>query len=473
MPLTTPLTPPPIEPQAHREHVFRDLTIHDVIRVWPDPACFSLIPGRSWQEYRPRLHTRFAERPPPDPVYDDFLDLRGWSPRLEPLFKAVPEPIREALLPLCETICWAALRLVAAVPEALDLAPNHLSLLAMLALKAEQAPDPGAAFEQVRVGLRGPRRGLLPLVGLPPSRALVRVVAKLDPFALAAPGPDEVVELLLSDEPELAKPLRHLRKIRADLIQVLGTPELRRLCTFALLADADEGAIGWGLNRSLETIRRVREEGRAPVRPARFGSRAEVDQFLLQLGGPPDRSSCWNPEEFGQPFVVPVGEEVVHGDPRLHLRPVTSAEEMLDRAIEDRLCIATDSSYPESAAGGDGALFVAGWAKGDEKGRATVWIRRGPLGWGLGDARGPSNQKVPAWLAERLEDWVELLNPVPEEPGPSVSAPESGPVGRPVQWSCRLLDFGEEAATGLPPVVEYADRWPSSIRPGAGQCTPP
>ena len=43
-----------------------------------------------------------------------------------------------------------------------------------------------------------------------------------------------------------------------------------------------------------------------------------------------------------------------------------------------------------------------------------------------------------------------------------MSAPESDPAGRPVQWSCELLDFGPEGDTWLPLVPGYRDVWPSS-----------
>jgi hypothetical protein len=477
---TTPLPSPPIQPQARREHVQCGALVHEVIRVWPDPVCYRLLPGRSWQEYRPWLHTHLAEKPPPDlahhnPLHDDSNDTRAWEPRIEPLFKMVPEQIREALDPLCETICWAALKLLAAVPAALDLGRSNLSLTAMLALWAEKAPAPEAGFNEIRKKLRGPRRGLLPLIGLPASRALVRVLAKLDPFAVSVPGPDAVVELLLSEEPEVAKPLRHLHKIRADLIQVLGTPDLRGLSTYALLADDDEGAIRWGLNHSLETIRRVREEGRAPVRPARFHSRQEVEDLLLQFRRPPDRASCWNPSDFEQPFAPPVGEEVVEGHPQLRLCPVTSAEQMLARAIQDKLCIASNSSYPRAAARGDGAMYAAEWAEGRGSRWATVWLRIGRSGWRLRDARGPDNEEVPVWVWDRLEAWaegldpavVEELTPAPDtpdtrEPVPPVLDAHEQSSQQPVQWSCRVLELEEDAGTWLPMVPGYRDVWPSS-----------
>ena len=458
---TTPLPPPPIQPQARRAVVLCGAFVHEVIRVWPDPACYRLLPGRSWQEYRPWLHTGLAEQTPPDPVHhnplhDDSNDVRAWEPRVEPLFRAVPQAIREALDPLCETISWAALKLLAAVPAALDLARSNVSLMAMLALQAEKAP---AAFNAIRKKLRGPRRGLLPLVGLPASRSLVRLLAKLDPFAVSVPGPDAIVELLLSEEPDVAKPLRHLPNIWADLIQVLGTPDLRSLSTYALLADDDEGAIRWGLDRSLETIRRVREEGGAPGRPARFRSRQEVDDFLLQLRGPPDRSSCWNPSDFEQPFAPPVGTEVVEGSPQLRLCPVTSAEQMLARAVQDLLCIASDSSYPKAAARGDGAMYAANWTEGGRSRWATVWLRIGRFGWRLRDARGTDNQEVPVRVWGRLEAWAEGLDPVvveeltlapaspdTREPVPPVPDAHGQSSQQPAQWSCRVLEL--EAAAG-------------------------
>ena len=206
----TSVPPPPIEPQARRTVLLDGRRRHEVIRAWPEPSCWRLTPGKGWVERRPWIHTRFAADPWPHRGKDDLPDLCGWEPRVEVLLTDVPRNVREGLRPLCDKICWAALRLVAAVPKIIPLARDNLSLVALLALTAEKPAHRVATFEEIRLGLTGSRRYLLPLAGLPPSRALLRVLAKLDPEALSRPGPDEVVELLLRSESEVVKPLRAL-----------------------------------------------------------------------------------------------------------------------------------------------------------------------------------------------------------------------------------------------------------------------
>ena len=170
----TAASPPPIEPQARRTIVLDGKMTSEVIRVWPEPSCWRLT-EEGWQERRPWIHTRFADDPWSHRGKDDLPDLRGWEPRAEVLLEAVTGDVRKVLRPLDDKICWAVLQLVAAVPEAVELARDNLSLVALLALRATKA------FEEVRADLSGRRHGLLPLAGLPPSKALLRVLASSRP----------------------------------------------------------------------------------------------------------------------------------------------------------------------------------------------------------------------------------------------------------------------------------------------------
>ena len=445
-----------------RTAVLNGPPVREVIRVWPRPSCWRLTPGEGWVERRPWIHTRFADEPWPHRGEGDLRDLRGWNPRVEGLLEAVPRTVRKVLRPLCDRICWAALKLVAAVPGVMALARDNLSLVALLALTAEKAVRASRVFEQVQAGSAGRRRDLLPLAGLPSSKTLLPVLSKLDPEALSRPGPDAVVELLLHSESEVTKPLRHLPAIRSDLVQVLLAPELRRLCSYALLAD-EGGPIRWGLHTALDEIVAAREDDRASPSPARFSSRREVADFCQTIDPFPARR--WNPSSFRVTFDPPAGEQMLPGEPPVTLRPITSATDILEHGVRKKLCIARDDYYPDCVRMGEGALFEVDWTTEEGLRReATAWVRRAWKGWRLSELRGPANRQVPQWLLDRLWDWAQDLEPetIVDEPVEPLLPPEPEPQLRlPLRWSSSPLDspaFGRTTGAKRP-LMEYDDWW--------------
>jgi hypothetical protein len=451
--------PPPIEPQARRAVAFDSRPELEVIRVWPRPSCWRFIPEAGWQERRPWIHTRFADDPWPHRGEDDLPDLRSWVPRVEVLLEAVPRNVRKVLRPLEDGACWPVLKLVAAVPEIIALASDNLSLVALLALTAQAADAPDKTFDEVRTRLSGPRHQLLPLAGLPPSKTLLRVLKKLEPEALSRPGPEAVVELLRRPEPEVVKALRHLPAIRADLVQVLLAPELRRLCSYSLLADPD-GPIRWGLHSALEEIVAVREYGRA-LRPAKFNSRREVADFcsVIQANLP----QSWDPEDFTEDVDPPAGEHVLLGEPRINLRPLPSPAEVLEHGIRKKLCITTDAYYPECMREGHGAMYEVRWT--DRAGccrEATAWLTWLLDRWGLDEVSGPSNREVPEWLVRRLKEWFPEMQPARAvgqavEPG---EAPELQLL-LPLRWFPSPLDGPavRRTTSAKRPLMAYDDWW--------------
>ncbi len=116
------------------------------------------------------------------------------------------------------------------------------------------------------------------MLGLPPRRGLARALAKVDPLALANPGLEALRGLLTSSEKRVRRCLQHLPLLRTDALQVLSEPACMALSEFSLLSDVggDDIARLMDLRGSLTFIAEARADGRAPRKPARFGSRAEV-----------------------------------------------------------------------------------------------------------------------------------------------------------------------------------------------------
>jgi hypothetical protein len=188
----------PIRPQAHRLIDIDGEQTMDVIRVWPEPACFRHTPFDGWLPRQPLLHVRLADEPPEEAEFagDDEV---GWSVPLSPLFAQIPAHVRDALAPQDVGVCWAVLRLAHDIPEVLDLVQDLASLGGLLALKADDHADRTGICGEIRAGLARPRRHLLPLVGLEPRERVVRILRRLDPWALSMPGPAWLKRVIRDD----------------------------------------------------------------------------------------------------------------------------------------------------------------------------------------------------------------------------------------------------------------------------------
>ncbi len=449
----------PIVSQAHRTRVVDGVTRIEALRIWPTPAAWAHTPTDGWQPWSPAIHVRWADSPAEDDEYPG-ADNVGWNLPLQPPLQAIPEHVRAAVAPLDDPACWLALRLLAAVPEALDVVRDIPSLGGLLAQFVE-AEDREAACEALRAALRRPRKHLLPLVGLPAHKALLGVLKRLDPKALSIPGPPMVKEVLTSAESQVVKLLHHLPAIRADVVFVLRYPELLRLATFALLADEDY-CIGFGVHYFLNRVDAARDRRLVPMTPARFRSRRELLDFDLERR----RKECWSPALYSRPFETPTDEvTVLLGVPRVELRPVLTAAQMQEVAVVDRLCIATSVDYPREATTGFGAMYLATWRADGEDHRATVWLSVLFSGsYCLDEVRLRYNRPAPEWLRDRLQPWIDGINAARLEPVEPLARPRLDPQQcLPLRWSASPPDApsGVEpnSATDRPTDLGYDDWW--------------
>lgn len=449
----------PITPQAHRVLDQDDHTRVEVLRVWPEPAahCHD---GDAWRSWRPEIHTRWADTPAEDDEFPGYDNI-GWSHPLQPLLQAIPTDIRQAIAPLDDPHCWLTLRLLHDVPEALDITRDIPCLGGLLAQHVEDAADRDAACEALRAALRRPRKHLLPLAGLPERKALLRALGRLDPRTLSIPGPAMVRQVLTSEAPQVVKWLRHLPSIRADVVCVLGYPDLLQMSTYALLADPDD-CIAFGVHSYLNRVDAARDRGLVPTTPARFRSRRQLLDFDMDRR----RSQCWSPTLYSEPFETPnVGVTVLEGEPHIELRPVLDAAEMHEVALQDRLCIASARRYPLDATRGAGAMFTAIWGGEDEEEqRATIWLGTSLGGYYLDQVRLRFNQPAPEWLHERLAPWVEQINRARAAPVEPLTRPQPDPQPcLPLRWSASPLDASPPAeprsSSERPPGLLYADHW--------------
>ena len=449
----------PITPQAHRV-LDQDGHPHvEVLRVWPEPAAWVHTPDDGWKPWRPEVHVQWADSPAEDNEYPG-ADNIGWDVPLLPLLQAIPVEVRAAVAPLDDPHCWLTLRLLHAVPAALDVVLATPCLGGLLAQHVDDTDDRDAACEALRAALRRPRKHLLPLAGLPERTALLRVLTRVEPRALSIPGPAMIRQVLTSEERRVVKLLHHLPFIRADVACVLAYPDLLPLASFSLLADPDD-CIAFGVHCFLNRVDAARDRRLVPTTPARFRSRRE----LLEFDEARRRLECWSPTTYSEPFEVPASEAtVLPGEPQVELRPVLAADEMHQVSLEDRLCIASARRYPLQAIAGEGAMFTAIWRDGGEEQRATVWLGTSLAGYYVDQVRLRFNKAPPEWLLSRLEPWIEEVNRVCAAPVELLSSAKPDPQRcLPLTWSSSPLDAPSHPERGSaverPADLGYEDHW--------------
>ena len=416
------LTTCPIPFQAHRFVSFGDEPELQAISIWPDPGAVAYTPEAGWEPLGLHVHVRYGHEEPEveDPILNDVM---GWSVALGPLLATIPDAISDVVTDHHNGPCWALLVLLHDMPEMLAVARDNPTLAGILALDCLRPRDGLERRNRLQKALRKPRVHLLPLVGLPPRKDLLRILARLEPWVLCLPGPQDVLRLLRIVDGTALKWLRHLPVIRADIVTLMLSPPLLPLCTFELLSDSDH-CISWGLEAYLATCLRGRAEGWAPPTPARFTSRKELLDYRFAL--PPWDERAWKAEEFPEEFPVPCGGTALSGKPEVIVVPVTTAADMRRFALDDHLCIAMQRKFPDQAAQGMAAMYVARWGTEEAPAHATVWLRHRCHGWTLEQAALPRNETPGPWLMQRLEGWVDLLNgeeaDSPSTPLPRASA---------------------------------------------------
>jgi len=386
-----------------------------IARAWPEPAFLSwgLAPSR-WMPRSLLIPVQAA-----DPGYESgaFADVDGWSRPIEDLVRCIPQEICEAVEPLPSCFQWYAIKMLAKVPEFIDVVVEQPVLAGMLAQQHHpRGDDVPEALSQLRQLLSGPRRRLLGLLDLPEQKWVLRALQKVDIGALISPGPPTIDSLLRADHKYIRRSLQHLPRLRADVLKIIADKGCWPMTTFALLADDDEDDI-WddsSLHELLVEILVAREDKRVPKKPARFRSRKQVLDTWMAI-------EPWDPtEQFPDPFEAPTGEVTLRlsGEPTITLTPLLAADEVFEHGIAQVNCLASDKQYFVDVSTGYTALYAVSWQPpGDgERATATLSVRqRWDADWEVLQFLGPENSPVPGWLALRVGDWVDEINRLGED----------------------------------------------------------
>lgn len=415
-PLSEVLVSVPFEPQCVRvvDRGGEGPIVH-AVRVWPSPrsALYGLVRGR-WV-YAPVCAAGSLLASPYD-SHPDEAELDGWDRDLRALLAPLPESVREAIAPLSRVYAWKVLEMLGALPDLIELARDAPTLAGLLAFLArdDRLADP---FEKLSALVGEPRHRLLPLLGLPSSRWVLRALSRIPPKALRDPGDEAVIAALATQDRETRRRLQHLPALPPAVVEILADPLLRKMTTFGLLAEPAP--------RDCDLPSQLGDLSAAGC-TRRFRSQVAVRAAWDELAE--RRRNEWKPADHAGAFEPPAEEVTLPGEPPLFLRPLRNAQEMRQHGIEQDNCIPGQERYPRLAAGATGAMYVAKRGPGEPE--ITVWVERGCFGgWRLAEAAGPHNALVDQALRERLERWAESL---PSDFTNADVDPPVGPTGEPI-----------------------------------------
>ena len=390
----------------------------EVLRIWPKPLAWRKNAGGGWQhvmsgQFSYDAHVTSARGVrevvdkaaqgldcPPDPLtlpqIVEHTQLRRRVPDWR-VCQAIPPRVGACLSGLGGRV-WHMLTLLARVPQAVELAESSRAVAWILASSRDFA-NCSQPMRRARRLVKLPRHALLAELGWPRRRAVVRLLDKLTPEALA-----RVSDLLaLRDRCHDAEFLRqagHLPRVTRDVLQLLADPRIAHWATPALWCDVaarperphwlNDAMVSQQLEQAVE---RATDLGVAlpPVR-----SIQHLHQLNTQLRSDLDRlaeAKGFARLTFRPPPLEPPSD--------LTLQPLRDFAALHDEGEGMHHCIGSPvQRYVRAIAAGTAYAWHV------QQPRATVFAEQVGGRWELSEVKGFCNAPVPAWLITRLKRWL-------------------------------------------------------------------
>jgi hypothetical protein len=381
-----------------------------VVRAWPDPRAWRLGLEGPWKGARP-IGLDLAA---PD-------KLRASSRRRlrcqAEAFAAIPTDRRRAAARFGHR-SWGLHCLFTRVPGALELAEHCPALAAGLAFSNSLRAAVCKPMRSARALLRHPgphtARKVAGWLGLEPSRAMVRVLRKLEPSRCGVENLRAIKAAM--DVATLRKATLHAPRLTQPLLNLMGQmmrPEwdVRLGCGILVELASFSKQDGWFFLWRLQALRRMWgqlwPERSLPV----LASVAQV----LRLQGRANRasrdperlSSILGPER-GFPSPPLMGGRI----DGVQIQPLRSVSDLVAEGHSMRHCIGSVPYLADCVQGRGFAYRVAVEESGasDREGvQATLWLTPGHAQrWELSEIRARRNNAPPQRLRQAVERWLEL-----------------------------------------------------------------
>jgi len=314
--------------------------------------------------------------------------------RIYPLLLRMPGA-REMLLELC----------LAGGRGAIELAEDNPALALLLALRISR--DPRVCWrEQVALLVLQNRTNLLAYCHYPSEKWIERLLRKIPVGDCTAGLIQALQKVLLAQDPEQMRLLRHLPLVTGLVLDILTDPRRAKMVAprfyrsiAADLSADDELRVEY----LLDEIIRISDESagiRAPLLRHMDELPRVHDQVALQYA----RQAMTNADVLPFPDPPFPGGRIESGRQRGEIRPIRNGLELVAEGEKMKHCIAT---YAGRIARNENE-FAYHARLGVEE--ATALLARSASGWRLAEINGIRNQKVSQAMLRAISTWLDRQN---------------------------------------------------------------
>lgn len=374
------------------------------LRLWPDPDYAQWSPRRGWWR--------------PEPRSLPAINVETAAPA-EELWRQVPlhsswSVIDERMDAVHWRLVWYLALLAHHVPEAASVALPCSAVVPALASWLTRSRSLRRDAARIRSALGGRCRDLLPLMGLPPTRRMERILSRLGLGAMDRLGRRQtpVVELLRRADDLHPKWLQHLQYLSPEQVAVLAAADVGPLLSFGLV----EGVHPFNQPEVLAQLRetaRARAAAEAPRQPLVFRSTHQLDDFACT------HLRRWRPRRadaaIAGPLFAPTDQVVLGGSRSLQLTPLRDAQQVAKHGERQQNCLSEPSYYLRAVHRGSGALYRVRFGDPEAPSEGTLFLKRRGARWSVSELEQADHAAPPDWVWNQLGRWVRHLGePVDE-----------------------------------------------------------
>ena len=309
--------------------------------------------------------------------------------------------VRPGVLAADPSIAWGVLNCLSRIPESFDIYEHSpaFMVLAYYHWRFRRRKTKCSDFALTRRFLRQPQRRLCQYLGLGDGKSIPRVFRKI---------PREQISMetvwctccAVAARDKLSVELRHLPVLTSDIVHMVADPDVRGLCTRALLHEAAHTPAEHSIYSMLKDVHRMREmlgdESQRSFQTRRACERYHDDLVpklnKQELGLGPDRP-------FPPPPIPSTTVETTLG--WVHIEYLATSRELCCHGRDQQNCVA---SLIREVARGALPIYAI---RSDFCETHTLSLRRQSDGWRIGELRGPHNAKRDPHIEQAARRWLE------------------------------------------------------------------
>ena len=309
--------------------------------------------------------------------------------------------VRPEVLRAEPSVAWGILNCLSRIPESCDVYEHSpaFMVLSYYHWRFRRRKTKSSDFALTRRFLRQPQRRLCQYLGLGDGESVPRLLRKI---------PREQISMetvwctgcAVAVMDALSLELRHLPLLTSDVVHMVADPEVRGLCTRALLHEAAHAPAEHSIYSMLKDAHRIREmlgdESHRSFQSKRACERYH-DDLVLKLN---KQERGLGPDRPFPPPPVP-GTTVHTALGSVHIEYLATSRELCRHGRDQQNCVA---SLIHEVARGELPIYAI---TSDFCETHTLSLSRQPEGWRIAELRGPHNARRHPQIEQAACRWLE------------------------------------------------------------------